>query len=314
MNINTSTHPRNPSVDVKLNAIKRCFENGESIQSVSEDIGYTRASIYQWRKRYLEKGAVALRNDKNIKPNTLIPGETLSGSDLENLQKQMRQMQMEIDILKETIDVLKKDPDFDQTNLKNREKTVIIEVLKIKYSLSELLQRLNLSKSSYYYQVTRLRKDNKYVNLSEHITLLFKENDSRYGYRRIHALLKRENITVSEKIVRRIMKDNHLQVIVRRAKKYNSYKGEITPAVENVIQRDFSADKPNQKWLTDITEFALPFGKVYLSPIVDCFDGMLVSWNISTKPDAELVNTMLDKAVLSLPDFSVYLCLFVSSF
>ena len=125
---------------------------------------------------------------------------------------------------------------------------------------------------------------------------LFTENKGRYGYRRIHALLKRENIIVSEKVIRRIMKEEQLVVKIKRTRKYNSYQGEISPAVDNLINRNFSAFKPNEKWLTDITEFAIPAGKVYLSPIVDCFDGLLVNWNISTSPDALLVNSMLDDA------------------
>ena len=117
-----------------------------------------------------------------------------------------------------------------------------------------------------------------------------------YGYRRIHALLKRENIIISEKVIRRIMKEEQLVVKIKRTRKYNSYQGEMSPAVDNLINRNFSASKPNEKWLTDITEFAIPAGKVYLSPIVDCFDGLLVNWNISTSPDALLVNSMLDDA------------------
>ena len=65
----------------------------------------------------------------------------------------------------------------------------------------------------------------------------------------------------------------------------------------HVRNRDFQAAVPNEKWLTDITEFQIPAGKVYLSPIIDCFDGMVVSWTIGTSPDAELVNTMLDAAI-----------------
>ena len=88
-------------------------------------------------------------------------------------------------------------------------------------------------------------------------------------------MLKRVGVIISEKIIRRIVKEGGL--IIRRTskKKRNSCKGEISPSVPNVIQRDFYAEKPNCKWLTDITEFAIPAGKVYLSPIVDCFDGML---------------------------------------
>lgn len=84
-------------------------------------------------------------------------------------------------------------------------------------------------------------------------------------------------------------------------KKYNSYHGEITPAVPNILQRDFKSSQPNEKWVTDITEFNIPAGKVYLSPMVDCFDGAVVSWMISTSPNAKLVNTMLDQVINILP-------------
>jgi putative transposase len=73
--------------------------------------------------------------------------------------------------------------------------------------------------------------------------------------------------------------------------------GEISPAPDNLLNRDFTASAPNEKWLTDITEFQIAAGKVYLSPMIDCFDGMVVSWSIGTRPDAELVNTMLDAAI-----------------
>jgi len=75
-----------------------------------------------------------------------------------------------------------------------------------------------------------------------------------------------------------------LIVFIKKRRRYSSYAGEITPAVENVIDRDFHADAPNEKWLTDITEFQIPAGKVYLSPMIDCFDGMVVSWTIATSP------------------------------
>ena len=78
--------------------------------------------------------------------------------------------------------------------------------------------------------------------------------------------------------------------------------GEISPAPENLINRDFRAAAPNEKWLTDITEFQIPAGKVYLSPIIDCFDGLVISWSIGAHPDAELVNTMLDAAIETVAD------------
>ena len=144
---NPPDHPRNPPLEVKLDAIHRCYELGENIKYVSEDIGYSRASIYQWRKRYLKEGTLGLMNHTNITPGTLVES-SVSSTDIS-----------------------------------------------------------------------------------------------------------------SDEI--------------------NQLKAQI---------------QANEKWLTDITEFAIPSGKVYLSPIVDCFDGLLVNWNISTSPDALLVNSMLDNA------------------
>lgn len=132
---NPPDHPRNPPLEVKLDVIHRCYELGENIKYVSEDIGYSRASIYQWRKHYLKEGTLGLMNHKNITPGTLVEGSVsstdISSDEINQLKAQIQDMQLEIDILKETINVLKKDPDIDQSALSNREKAVIIDVLKI---------------------------------------------------------------------------------------------------------------------------------------------------------------------------------------
>ncbi len=260
---------------------------------VSEEIGYSRVSIYTWRKKYILKGAAALMNMNDNPRGKLPQGEQVSSKTVEQLKAQMQDIQLEID-------VQKKDPGADMTVLTNQEKAVIIDAIKDKYSLSILLKKLCISKSSHYYQRHRISFTDKYSELSFKIVELFNINDKRYGYRRIHGLLSNENIRVSEKIVRKIMSEKGLQVKVKRKKKYNSYKGEITPAVPNVINRNFQANFPNQKWLIGIIEFAIPSGKVYLSPIVDFFDGMIPAWRISTTPDANLVNLMLDDAIKTL--------------
>ena len=134
-----------------------------------------------------------------------------------------------------------------------------------------------MPKSSYFYHKEAQIRPNKYACLREKVKMVFTENQSRYGYRRVHAEIKLNRTIVSEKVVRRIMSEKKLVVTCKRKRKYSSYKGEITPAVDNVVARDFHADAPNIKWLTDLTEFHIPAGKVYLSPIIDCFDGMAVS-------------------------------------
>lgn len=297
---NTQEHPRHPSVELKLKVLHRCFELGEDVKSVSDEIGYSRASIYAWRRKYIQRGTIALMNPNDDPRGELTEGIASSSEEIDAIKAEMQDMQMQIDILKETINVLKKDPGVDQAALRNREKAVIIDALKSKYSLPKLLCALNCSRSSYYYQRKVLCGEDKYWSIRKHIKEVFEDNHGRYGYRRIHAFLAKEGKRLSEKVVRRLMKCDGLVVPLRRRRKYSSYKGEITPAVSNILERNFHADKPNQKWLTDITEFAIPAGKVYLSPIIDCFDGMPVCWKIGTSPDASLVNAMLDDAVSGL--------------
>lgn len=292
-------HWRQAPTELKHNIIKRCLIKGEPVKLVAEQIGYTPPLIYKWIREYREKGCFPpmKKTTANINVN---PNDITSAEDINELKAQVIDMQMEIDILKETINVLKKDPGIDQAALTNREKAVMTDALKDKYSLPALLKKLNLAKSSYYYQEKTIYAEDKYFNLRKRIIQLFHENRDIFGYRKIHMLLHCEGIKVSEKVVRHIMKQEKLIIRRKRKQKYSSYKGEITPAVENAIERDFHAAKPNQKWLTDITEFSIKAGKVYLPPIIGCLDGMPVGWTIGTSPDAELANTMLRNAIATL--------------
>ena len=197
-------------------------------------------------------------------------------------------------------EILKKEMGDNLKEFSNQEKAMVIMALRDKYPVKSILEVFDMAKSSYCYQQKQIKKENKIAKIKERIKILFFENHKRYGYRRIHLLLKREGIIISEKIVRSIMKEENLIVRAIRQKKYSSYLGEISPAVPNEVQRDFHADKPNKKWLTDITEFKIGEEKVYLSPIIDCFDGMPITWTVGTSPNAELVNTMLDNAIALL--------------
>jgi putative transposase len=176
-----------------------------------------------------------------------------------------------------------------------------IDALRAKHPLNELLAMMNMPNSSYFYQREAQRRPEKYTALRAWVKRVFAESRSCYGYRRIHAAIRSAGTVVSEKVIRRIMQEEQLVVpYSKKKRRYSSYNGEVTPAVDNLVARDFRAARPNEKWLTDLTEFHIPAGKVYLSPMIDCFDGMAVSWAIGTSPDAELVNTMLDDAVASL--------------
>jgi len=199
--------------------------------------------------------------------------------------------------LKKANEIIKKGLGVDLQLLTNREKTLLVDALKELYAMPELLAQLDLARSSYFYHRARVKVADKYLAVREAITDIFEMNHRCYGYRRLQASLTRQRVTISEKVVRRLMKQESLVVAKPKRRRYGSYLGEISPAPDNLINRDFHAAAPNEKWLTDITEFQIPAGKVYLSPIIDCFDGLVISWTIGTHPNAELVNTMLDAAI-----------------
>ena len=106
---------------------------------------------------------------------------------------------------------------------------------------------------------------------------------------------------INHKTVQRLIRELNLKCMVR-IKKYRSYKGEIGKIAPNILKRDFHASAPNQKWTTDITEFSLFGAKLYLSPILDMYNGEIISYNISERPVLGQVRDMLDKAFEKIPD------------
>ena len=219
---------------------------------------------------------------------------------LDELRRNIRRLQLEQDVLKKANELIKKDVGIDQRLLPNREKTQLVDALTHVYALTDLLTEVDLARSSYFYHRAKLSVADKYADVRRTMAEIFERNHRCYGYRRIKASLSELRLRVSEKVVQRLMKQEQLVAATSKRRRYGSYLGEISPAPANLLNRDFSAAAPNEKWLTDITEFQIPAGKVYLSPMIDCFDGMVVSWTIGTRPDAELVNTMLDAAIESV--------------
>ena len=287
--------------------IDLCSRTGPA-REVAEKYGTTKEMLYYWKSKLLPKEIPKQMAEKK-EPNTREEAEAMIAElraevaqlteQAEGLKKQVYQLDLEKCVLEKAAEVLKKDQGISIPMLTNCEKAIVINALRERFPLKKLLRTLQIAKSSYCYQVVAMKTD-RYFSMREEIRNVFNDSKERYGYRRIHAVLKTEGKKISEKVVRRIMREEDLSVRKVKKRKYSSYQGEITPAVENVINRDFHAEKPNEKWLTDITEFHIPSGKVYLSPIIDCFDGMPVSWTIGQSPDADLVNTMLDEAVLTL--------------
>ena len=152
-----------------------------------------------------------------------------------------------------------------------------------------------MAKSVYYYTLSKTDKDDKNREIIDKIKEIFLYHKERYGYRRITLELRNQGYEVNHKKVYRIMVKLGLKPLKRNKRKYSSYKGTVGKIADNLIKRDFEADNPNEKWYTDITEFNLRGEKVYLSPILDGYNGEVISYNTSKSPNLELINDMLNK-------------------
>lgn len=138
-------------------------------------------------------------------------------------------------------------------------------------------------------------------DLKNKIKAIYHEHKGRYGYRRIKDELADQGIHVNHKKVYRIMRELGLKSVVRM-KKYKSYKGIVGKKAPNILNRNFKAEKPNQKWVTDITEFNLFGEKLYVSPILDLYNGEIITYTIGSRPSYSLVSDMLEKSFERLND------------
>ena len=175
----------------------------------------------------------------------------------------------------------------------------MIQKLRHSYSLDILLSIAQLARATFYYHLKWQGKPDKYAAAKAAVTAIYHENKGRYGYRRITSELCRNGFALNHKTVQKLMKKQGLICRVRM-KKYKSYKGEIGTIAPNLLERNFETEKPNQKWVTDVTAFTLFGQKLYLSPILDLCSRDIVSYSISDKPVLSMVTEMLEKACLEI--------------
>ena len=169
------------------------------------------------------------------------------------------------------------------------------------FKLSTLLKAASLSRSTYYFEINKPDLDIKNQEVIDIIQSIFKENKSRYGVRRITAELRNQGIVINHKKVQRLMNKLGLKAVTPKVK-YHSYLGQVGAVADNIINRNFEATKPNEKWTTDVSQFNCPFGKAYLSPILDMFGTDIVAWDLSLSPNFEQTNRMLDEAFEKNPN------------
>ena len=167
--------------------------------------------------------------------------------------------------------------------------------------MRELLKLAEMARSTFYYYLKKYKSNHdKYHKIKKEIFNIFNENKGRYGYRRITLKLKNRGFNINHKTVSKFMNILGIKSIQRPKRRYNSYQGSIGKIANNLLKRDFKADKPNQKWVTDVTEFKVHDRKLYLSPIIDLFNGEIISYNLSKHPTFQQITDMLEKAFIKI--------------
>ena len=159
--------------------------------------------------------------------------------------------------------------------------------------MKHLLKAAGMARSTFYYRLSE--RPDKYASVKDQIRRIYQKNKGRYGCRRVWQTLRVAGLVINRKTVARLMRKMSLAGITAK-RKYHSYKGEVGRIAPNVIDRNFTAERPCLKLTTDISQFVINGVKLYLSPILDMWNGEIVSYTISHSPNMELVMKMLRRA------------------
>ena len=291
----------------KTRAVAELESRNGPAAEVAEKHGVSRTAPYVWR------GEITGDNVGDTEEKGVPVSKEYDGlpDDIEVLQDMLREAkvrlgkaQPEPDVRQATLEIAEKDQGADPELLTNEEKAAMVEAPGAEYKLCEILPVVGMAKSSYEYARSAQAKGEteEHAAARKAVVEAFEASGGTYGHGRIYAQVNadaEDGAAIGEWTVRSIMEEENL--VARAAKKkrrYSSYEGEISEAPTNLLRDDrgkhhFRANKPNELWITDVTEFRIPAGRACLSPIVDCFDGMPLSWSISTSPDAEMANSSL---------------------
>ncbi|HBD3883899.1 TPA: IS3 family transposase, partial [Escherichia coli] len=292
-------HKRSYSPEDKLCVVLYALGHSESLPRVAARFNIpSHNTVKNWIKGYRKSGDEAFIRRRKEKSMTRSDDthENEANMTPEEMKNELRYLRAENAYLKAMQEHLleKKPPGAG-------EKTKVIRSLRCGHCQSDLLKAAGLARSTLYYQLSLQKAKDKYADVKQLIASIFHEHRGCYGYRRIHCELQKRGLKFSGKTVRKLMQQLGLKSPVR-LKKYRSYRGNMGLAAENILQRQFIAEAPCEKWVTDITEFRAGGQKLYLSPILDLFNGEIVAWETACRPTEELVKRMLNKGLESLAE------------
>ncbi|MCR2808078.1 IS3 family transposase, partial [Paenibacillus soyae] len=291
------------TIPFKLDVLNYMNENGTSPNEAAVIFNISSPGIIRkWRSQFNDHGMNALKPKKKGRPlmtdkrKKITKKQEPAEGSVEALQAELERLRMENAYFKKVECLSSK-----QGKITKQDKAQVVYELRHEFPVIELLKLAEVPRSTFYYCVKQFGKPDPDEELKLLIQSIYEEHQGRYGYRRIRDELVNRGHRVNHKKVQRIMKALGLKSVVRM-KKYRSYKGTVGKIAPNVLDRNFQSDRPNEKWVTDITEFKLFGEKLYVSPILDLFNGEIITYTIGNRPTYSLVSEMLNKAFKRLSD------------
>ncbi|EPG3057438.1 IS3 family transposase, partial [Klebsiella pneumoniae] len=256
------------------------------------------ASVGKWMKVFSEHGEQGLRSLRVGKKRALhmiddpvaleVALERSKDKHIQELERKVRSLELRVLYPKKA-----------ESLSSVRDRVRIIDELRQHYPFDQLLQIAQIPRSTFYYHLKALKSPDKYEEIKSRIIEIYNENCGRYGYRRVTLALRQEAGRINHKVVQRLMNLLSLKAAIK-VKRYSSWRGALGETADNVLKRNFKATRPNEKWVTDVTEFAVNGRKLYLSPIIDLFNNEVISYSISERPAMAMIDEMLDKAFAKL--------------
>ncbi|WP_088088267.1 IS3 family transposase [Bacillus sp. OV166] len=300
---NSMTKGRKTTLDERKQIVYYCLENDKDYQKAAETYQVSYQQVYQWVKKHEDGGDEALRDKrgKNKVESELSPEEKVK-LEMRNLEKENERLRAEKRILKK-VRGDRKEAKISQ--IRFEDKYIAIQELHQEENLAIILlcEVAGIARSAYYKWLNRTPSVREIRNeeIIKEMKALHEKVDGIYGYRQMTLNMNRKfEEDLNHKRIYRLMKISGLESVIRKKKK--RYKPSTPQHVaENVLNREFTAEKPNEKWVTDVTEFKYGQSKkAYLSAIRDLYDGSIVSYVLGHSNNNNLVFKTLDQAITHL--------------
>ena len=282
------------SIERKLEIVREVEQKQLSLLEVAHKHLVSSYSLRRWIKAYHQFGEAGLARKGSSNGMKKKRQRTEAEMDeLEKLRKRNEYLEAENALLKK-VKALVEEREARLRAIGQKPSKDAIQGLRPKHKLDILLEVKGMARSTFYYN--HRPKADKWVVERQRIAELYHQNKGRYGYRRLTMAMRNEGYVINSKTVRKLMAEAGIKCAVRM-KKYKSYKGEVGKIAPNLLERDFKADAPHKKMVTDVTEFHLFGSKIYLSPVLDLYNSELIFYTIYRHPVLDMVKDMINGTI-----------------